>query len=159
MPKNLRFAVGAGLIVAAIGYLIVTAVRNTAEYYLTVNEVKVRQGELGGQMLRVAGRVAPGSIGWNPVTLTLSFGLAEPPPPDELGVKAVSAAITGPAVFHVICRGQPKPDMFAANRDVIVEGALAHDGTIEARQVLTSCPSKYAPKQPGQSPSQQTQAQ
>jgi cytochrome c-type biogenesis protein CcmE len=53
-------------------------------------------------------------------------------------------------VFHVICRGQPKPDMFAANRDVIVEGSLAPDGSIEARQVLTSCPSKYVPKQPAQ---------
>src|ERR1700726_4189076 len=95
MPKRLRFAIGAGLIVAAIGYLIVTAVRNTAEYYLTVNEVKVRQGELAGQMLRVAGRVAPGSIGWNPVTLTLSFGLAEPPPADQPGVKPVAASVGG----------------------------------------------------------------
>jgi cytochrome c-type biogenesis protein CcmE len=40
--------------------------------------------------------------------------------------------------------------MFAANRDVIVEGSLAADGSIEARQVLTSCPSKYVPKQPAQ---------
>jgi cytochrome c-type biogenesis protein CcmE len=150
IPKKLRFAIGAGLIVAAIGYLIVTAVRNTAEYYLTVNEVKLRQGELGGQMLRVAGRVAPGSIAWNPITLTLSFGLAQPPPGDQPGVKAVAATLTGPAVFHVICRGQPKPDMFAANRDVIVEGSLAADGSIEARQVLTSFPSKYVPKQPAQ---------
>jgi len=148
MPKRLRFAIGTGLIVAAIGYLIVAAVRNTAEYYLTVNEVKVRQGELAGQMLRVAGRVAPGSIGWDPITLTLSFGLAQPPPPDQPGVKAVAASIGGAAIFHVICRGEPKPDMFAANRDVIVEGTLAADGTIEARQVLTSCPSKYVPKQP-----------
>jgi cytochrome c-type biogenesis protein CcmE len=115
-----------------------------------VNEVKLRQGELGGQMLRVAGRVAPGSIAWNPITLTLSFGLAQPPPGDQPGVKAVAATLTGPAVFHVICRGQPKPDMFAANRDVIVEGSLAADGSIEARQVLTSCPSKYVPKQPAQ---------
>jgi cytochrome c-type biogenesis protein CcmE len=38
--------------------------------------------------------------------------------------------------------------MFAAGRDVIVEGRLTADGTIEARQVLTSCPSKYVPKQP-----------
>jgi len=150
MPKRLRFAIGAGLIIAAIGYLIATAVRNTAEYYLTVNEVKVRQGELAGQMLRVAGRVAPGSIGWNPVTLTLSFGLAEPPPAAQPGVKTVAVTVTGPAVFHVICRGQPIPDMLAANRDVIVEGSLAADGTIEARQVLTSCPSKYVPKQPAQ---------
>src|SRR5271154_5931483 len=101
MPKNLRFAVGAGLIVAAIGYLIFTAVGNTAEYYLTVNEVKLRQGELDGQMLRVAGRVAPGTIAWNPISLTLSFGLAEPPPPDQPGVKPVAANVGGAAVFHV----------------------------------------------------------
>lgn len=147
MPKRLRFAIGAGLIVAAIGYLIVTAVRNTAEYYLTVDEVKARQVELSGQTLRVAGRVAPGTIEWNPVTLTLSFGLAQPPPAVP-GVKPVAAEVAGGTIFHVICRGQPKPDMFAAGRDVIVEGALAADGSIEARQVLTSCPSKYVPKQP-----------
>jgi cytochrome c-type biogenesis protein CcmE len=147
MPKRLRFAIGAGLIVAAIGYLIVTAVRNTAEYYLTVNEVKERQASLAGQMLRVAGRVEPGTIAWDPLTLTLSFGLAQPPPPVAPGVKAV-AIMAGAPVFHVICRGEPKPDMFAPNRDVIVEGSLAADGTIEARQVLTSCPSKYVPKQP-----------
>src|SRR3984893_10884054 len=101
MPKRLRFAIVAGLIVAAIGYLIVTAVRNTAEYYLTVNEVKVRRGELAGQMLRIAGRVVPGSIEWNPVTLTLSFGLAEPPPAgapgasaDTPGVKPIAATVT-----------------------------------------------------------------
>jgi cytochrome c-type biogenesis protein CcmE len=148
MPKRLRFAIGAGLIVAAIGYLIVTAVRNTAEYYLTVNEVKARQGELAGQTLRVAGRVAPEAIGWDPLTLTLSFGLAQPPPADQAGVRAVAASVGAATVFHVICKGQPKPDMFAANRDVIVEGTLGADGTIEARQVLTSCPSKYVPKQP-----------
>jgi cytochrome c-type biogenesis protein CcmE len=147
MPKRVRFAIGAALIVAAIGYLIITAARNTAEYYLTVDEVKARQVDLAGQMLRVAGRVQPGTINWNPVTLTLLFGLVQPPPPAGPGVKAVAVTAGAPA-FHVICRGQPKPDMFAANRDVIVEGSLAADGTIEARQVLTSCPSKYVPKQP-----------
>jgi cytochrome c-type biogenesis protein CcmE len=149
MPKKLRFAIGAGLIIGAIGYLIVTAVRNTAEYYLTVNEVKARQPELSGQMLRVAGRVKAGNIGWDPETLTLAFDMVPPPPVDDTGavVKTVAATVD-PPVFHVICRGQPKPDMFAPNRDVIVEGRLASNGTIEARQVLTSCPSKYIPKQP-----------
>jgi cytochrome c-type biogenesis protein CcmE len=149
MPKKLRFAIGAGLIIGAIGYLIVTAVRNTAEYYLTVNEVKARQPELSGQMLRVAGRVKAGNIAWNPETLTLAFDMVPPPPVDDAGaaLKTVAATVD-PPVFHVICRGQPKPDMFAPNRDVIVEGRLAANGTIEARQVLTSCPSKYIPKQP-----------
>jgi cytochrome c-type biogenesis protein CcmE len=147
MPKKIRFAIGAGLIVAAIGYLIVTAVRNTAEYYMTVSEVSAQQAQLVGQPLRVAGRVAPGTITWDPETLTLAFGLVQPPPADGAGVKPVAVTTEGPA-FHVICRGEPKPDMFASNRDVIVEGTLASNGTIEARQVLTSCPSKYTPRQP-----------
>lgn len=148
MPKKLRFAIGAGLIVAAIGYLIITAVRNTAEYYMTVSEVSAQQASLTGQSLRVAGRVVPGTITWDPESLTLAFGLAQPPPAaGTAGVKAVAAMAAGPT-FHVICRGEPKPDMFAPNRDVIVEGSLMPNGTIEARQVLTSCPSKYTPKQP-----------
>ena len=144
MPSKLRFVVGAGLIVLAIGYLITTAVRNTSEYYLTVNEVGARQSQLSGQMLRVAGRVKAGTISWDPATLTLGFAMVSPPNPDGSPVKPVAAA--EPAEFRVIARGEPKPDMFAAGRDVIVEGRLASDGMIEARQVLTSCPSKYVPK-------------
>ena len=141
MPSKLRFVVGAGLIVLAIGYLIITAVRNTSEYYLTVNEVGARQSQLSGQMLRVAGRVKAGTISWDPATLTLGFAMVSPPNPDGSPVKPVAAA--EPAEFRVVARGEPKPDMFAAGRDVIVEGRLAADGSIEARQVLTSCPSKY----------------
>jgi len=149
MPKNFRFAIGAGMIVVAIAYLIVTAVRNTAEYYLTVNEVKARQAELSGQMLRVAGRVEPGSIGWDPANLTLRFAIRQPPAGEGDGAVKPVAAVSGEsaASFRVVSRGQPKPDMFAAGRDVIVEGVLGPDHAIEARQVLTSCPSKYAPKQ------------
>ena len=146
MPSKLRFVLGAGLVVLAIGYLIVTAVRNTSEYYLTVNEVGAREAQLSGQVLRVAGRVKAGSISWDPATLTLAFAMVPPPNPDGSPVKPV--AVADAAEFRVIARGEPKPDMFAAGRDVIVEGRLGAGGTIEARQVLTSCPSKYAPKQP-----------
>jgi cytochrome c-type biogenesis protein CcmE len=36
------------------------------------------------------------------------------------------------------------PDMFAAGREVVVEGRYG-DGALAARQILTSCPSKYEP--------------
>ncbi len=134
------------LVVAAIGYLIASAVSNTAEYYLTVNEVNARRGELSGQMLRIAGRVVPGTIQWDPSSLTLKFAISEPPAEGESPVTPVAAGSLGTAVFNVLSRGQPKPDMFAAGRDVIVEGQLDGDNMIEARQVLTSCPSKYVPK-------------
>jgi cytochrome c-type biogenesis protein CcmE len=149
MRKKLRFIIGVALMVSAVGYLIFTAVRNTAEYYLTVNEVASRKAELAGQMLRVAGRVAAGSISWDSSTLTLAFAMTQPPadPSQLAGVTQIAATDAAPLAFRVIARGQPKPDMFAPGRDVIVEGRLAANDTIEARQVLTSCPSKYVPKQ------------
>lgn len=140
-----RFIVGAGLIAAAVGYLIYAAIQNTSEYYMTVNEVAARQTSLGGQALRVAGRVNPGDISWDPVTLTLKFGIHQIPDADQDGAVKKVAVSDAPS-FNVICVGQPKPDMFAANKDVIVEGRLT-GGSISATQVMTSCPSKYKPKQ------------
>jgi cytochrome c-type biogenesis protein CcmE len=141
-----RCVVGACVIAGAIAYLITTAVRNTAEYYLTVEEVTARRTELGGQALRIAGRVKPGSISWDPRSLTLAFTIVSIPEPDRPVVR-LAAAVTPPS-FHVVCKGQPKPDMLADGRDVIVEGQLGAGTEIAASQVMTSCPSKYAPKQP-----------
>ena len=141
-----RFFVGVGLIVVAIGYLIFSAISTTSEYYLTVPEVAARQAELGGQALRVAGRVKAGTINWDPNSLTLKFEIV--PIPDLAQGAAVKPVVaTDPISFRVVCAGEPKPDMFAPGRDVIVEGKLGAGGTIAATQVMTSCPSKYKPKQ------------
>ncbi|HUA34887.1 MAG TPA: cytochrome c maturation protein CcmE [Candidatus Binataceae bacterium] len=140
-----RFIIGVGVIVAAIAYLIITSIRNTSEYYLTVPEVSARATELAGQSLRVAGRVKAGTIGWDPSTLTLKFAIYPIPGAPGEGVKPV--AESEPPTFRVVSAGEPKPDMFAPDRDVIVEGKLGSDGVINATQVMTSCPSKYRPTQ------------
>jgi cytochrome c-type biogenesis protein CcmE len=145
-----RFFIGVGLIAVAIGYLIFNSIRTTSEYYLTVPEVAARQSELGGQAIRVAGRVKPGNIGWDPNTLTLKFEIGPLPEvgADGAPVKPVSSVVASdPVTFRVVAAGEPKPDMFAPGRDVIVEGKIGPDGTIAATQVMTSCPSKYKPKQ------------
>jgi len=155
MARKSRFVIGVGLMAAAIAYLIFFAVRQTAEYYVTVNELHQRQGELIGQMIRVAGRVQPEAIGWDANSLTLSFAIAQPPldPGQSSSQPQLTPALaTAPVIFRVISRGEPKPDMFAAGRDVIVEGRLGPGNMIEARQVLTSCPSKYVPKDPAKDP-------
>jgi cytochrome c-type biogenesis protein CcmE len=140
-----RFIIGVGIIVAAIAYLIFTSIRNTSEYYLTVPEVSARQSELAGQSLRIAGRVKAGTIEWVPATLTLKFAIYPIPGAPDQPVKPVSDS--APPTFRVVSAGEPKPDMFAPDRDVIVEGKLGPDGVIEATQVMTSCPSKYKPAQ------------
>jgi len=145
MRVKLRFVIGSALIVAAVAYLITTAIRNTSEYYLTVDEVAARQAELGGQALRIAGRVKPGTISWEPSSLTLKFAMVQIPDPQASGAVKPVVAAESPA-FSVTCMGEPKPDMFADGRDVIVEGKLMPSGEIAATQVLTSCPSKYQAK-------------
>ena len=143
-----RSFVGVGLIAVAIGYLIFSAIRTTSEYYLTVPEVAAREAELGGQALRVAGRVKPDGISWEPDSLTLRFDIAPIPDVDANGAPVKQVVASDPVSFHVVSSGEPKPDMFAPGRDVIVEGKLGADGTIAASNVLTSCPSKYKAKQP-----------
>ena len=142
-----RFFIGAGLIILAIGYLIGNAMRTTSEYYLTVSEVAARQSELGGQALRVAGRVKPGTVSWDPNILTLKFEIVPIPDVNADGTPIKPVVETEPVSFRVIAAGEPKPDMFAPGRDVIVEGKLGEGGVITATQVMTSCASKYKPKQ------------
>ncbi len=143
-----RFYIGGALIVLAIAYLIVSAIRSTSEYYLTVDEVGARRAELGSEPIRVAGRVKAGTISWEPNTLTLKFVIVPiPDPASTEPVRPVSVNATDPVSFAVYCAGQPKPDMLAPGRDVIVEGKLGAGGVIIASQVMTSCPSKYQPKQ------------
>ena len=143
-----RFYFGGAVIALAVAYLIVSAIRSTSEYYLTVDEVSARQSELGRYPIRVAGRVKPGTISWDPNSLTLKFVIVPiPDPAAATPVRPVSVKAVDSVSFPVFCAGQPKPDMLAENRDVIVEGKLGAGGVIIASQVMTSCPSKYQPKQ------------
>ncbi len=132
MSKNRRFVIGAGIIVAAVAYLIYTGVRETSLYYLTIDEFLSRRDTVVGEGLRVAGRVASDSVQWNAGTLELGFRLANFDNTDGVPVRYTGVL----------------PDMFAAGRDVIVEGTYAREGVFQAKTLLTSCPSKYEAEVP-----------
>jgi len=140
MNRNLRFVFGSALIIAAIGWLMYTGIRETSAYYLTIQEFIPKRDEYGNMPLRVAGRVQPGSIDYDAKTLRLNFQLAGFPDPKS---SAPAPDLAVPVAFTGI-----KPDMFADGRDVIVEGRYT-DGVLQAKQVLTSCPSKYEAKTAG----------
>jgi cytochrome c-type biogenesis protein CcmE len=133
MNRNLRFVFGSAVIVAAIGWLMYTGIRETSSYYLTIQEFLPKRDEYGNMPLRVAGRVLPGSIDYDARTLNLKFQLAGFP-------DGKTENLSVPVAFTGI-----KPDMFADGRDVIVEGRYT-EGVLHAKQVLTSCPSKYEAK-------------
>lgn len=120
---RLRFLIG-GLIVALVtGYLIFSAARGSAAYYLTVREVEQR--DPSPRSVRVAGSVVGDSIVWDARDLRLAFDIV-----DESGR------------LPVVYSGS-LPDMFRDGAQVVVEGTLGSDGVFEARTMLLKCPSKY----------------
>jgi cytochrome c-type biogenesis protein CcmE len=143
VPRRVKFLVGSLVIVAAVGTLIYAAVRETSAYFMTVEEYAADPGSHAEKSLRLAGRVRDGSVDWNPVTLDLAFTIQPIPPRAAEGAPAApapaepAAGMTLPVRYNGIL-----PDMFAAGRDVIVEGRV-EGGVFHANTLLTTCPSKY----------------
>jgi cytochrome c-type biogenesis protein CcmE len=153
LSRKLKFFVGASVIVLAVATLIYSAVRETSAYFITVDEYAKTADAHAGKQLRLAGRVSDGSVNWDPKTLDLEF-LIKPIPPKEAAEHAVAdggeahaakaattiadaTGMTLPVRYNGIL-----PDMFAADRDVIVEGKV-ENGVFHAKTLLTTCPSKY----------------
>lgn len=126
MLNHRRFIVGAVLIAAAVSYLVWAGIRSTSTYYFEMDEFVARRADHEGEDLRVKGWVRAGTMQWDARTNHLAFELAR-----KDGSEAVPVAFGGIL-----------PDMFAEGREVVVEGRWG-DGKIAARQIMTSCPSKY----------------
>lgn len=128
MLNQRRFIVGAVLIAAAVSYLVYAGIRTTSMYYFTMEEFLTQRSAHVGEDLRVKGWVRQGSVKWDARTNELAFDLAR-----QDGADPVPVAYKGVL-----------PDMFAEGREVVVEGRYAA-GALGAKQIMTSCPSKYEP--------------
>ncbi|MBI3814107.1 MAG: cytochrome c maturation protein CcmE [Nitrospinae bacterium] len=126
--KQIKFIAGSIIIVAAIGYLVVTGISKTSVYYLTVSELLSKGDSVFGQGIRVEGKVMDGSIKKAPSALKVDFKITD-------SSKDISVHYEG-----VI------PDLFEDGRDVVVEGKYSREGVFMAHTLLTSCPSKYESK-------------
>jgi len=134
MTRNGKFALGALLLVGAIAYLVYAGVQQGSVYYFTIGEFAAHKADLTNQGVRVAGRVAAGSVQKQTDArgTQLRFTIH-----DFTDGTNAAAATDLPVEFTGVV-----PDMFAEGRDVIVEGTFT--GTVlHAQQVMTSCPSKY----------------
>jgi len=130
MRPGTKFAIGAGVIVAAIVLLIYTGVSQTGVYFLSPSELLARTQqdptfhEVG---LKVGAKVVRGSIKRDPEAQRIEFEVA-----DSSGR------------FPVTYTGLV-PDTFTdANEiEVIMSGKLGRDGVFHATEVLAKCGSRY----------------
>ena len=142
MNRKARFLIAAAVLVSAVAYLMYTGVSQTSMYYLTIDEFLAKKETLANEGVRVAGRVALGSVKKNmtPNGEELNFRIGDFKTDEGTNQPSVPVHFVGVT-----------PDMFkaAGGSDVIIEGRY-RDGTLQAQSVLTSCPSKYEAKAGGE---------
>jgi cytochrome c-type biogenesis protein CcmE len=124
MSPLLRWGLPIAVVVACVGYLIYSASGGSAEYYLTVTELRAHTNT---GYVRVAGVVQDDvqkTDGGLHVTFTEKDGTASMPV-DYSGTL---------------------PDIFKPGITVVVEGKLGSDGIFHARTLLAKCPSRFSTK-------------
>jgi cytochrome c-type biogenesis protein CcmE len=110
--------------------LAVSGIREGWVYYLPVDQF-VEDASHQGERVRLHGIVAEEGLDVSPALLQASFRL-------EGDTHAV------PIVYEGVI-----PDMFGADKSVVVEGQLDGDGVFQADTLLTKCASKYESEEGG----------
>ena len=147
---RMKFIIGGVLILAAVVYLIFSATKANAEYFMTIDELKAKDADMAGQDVRVSGAVVGDTIQYDANSLTLTFDVAQVPGDKkevdaEGGLAAVlHAAVIDPsrARLQIIYNG-PKPDLLKNEAQAIMTGHLDSNGVFHADELLLKCPTKY----------------
>lgn len=128
MPRYRRLAavvlVVAGVAVAAA--LALKAFNKNILYYYTPSQVAAGQAR-PGQMFRMGGLVANGSVQREPGSMTVRFTLTD-------------MQHSVPIVYTGIL-----PDLFREGQGIVVHGAMSADGKFTADDVLAKHDEKYMP--------------
>jgi cytochrome c-type biogenesis protein CcmE len=155
--QRTKFILGGALILAAVVYLIFSSTQASAEYFMTVDEVKAEGAAAVGKSLRLSGAVLGDTINYDADTLTLTFDVAHVPGDNaEIEAQGGLAKVLADAVndpsrqrVSVVYVG-PKPDLLRGEAQAIMTGKLADDGVFYADELLLKCPTKYEQAVPEQ---------
>jgi cytochrome c-type biogenesis protein CcmE len=127
--RTLDFAGGAELIVLALVYLVYGGIQQGATYWVTVGELEQHAQTLPSRV-RLGGTVAAGTVRWDAAHRHLAFVITD-------GTNSLPVRYSGVV-----------PDIFAEDRQVVVEGGIGRDGAFDATTLLAKCPTKYNPADP-----------
>lgn len=152
-----KFIIGGVLIAAAIIYLIVSTLQSTAQYFYTVDEIKLKGASIAGQNLRASGAVLGDTITYDPATLTITFDMAHVSASqadiDAQGGLAIALhnAVANPNAQRIkVVYVGPKPDLLKNEAQAIVTGKIGEDGVFYADELLLKCPTRYEEALPSQ---------
>lgn len=152
-----KIIISSMLIVAAVVYLVISSTRSNIQYFLTVDEVLSRGGNLAGKNIRISGVVLGDSIHYDSQSQLLTFTIAHIPGDEREVEKAgglaavLHAAAADPTrqTIHIVYIGI-RPDLLKNEAQAILSGTIQPDGSFKASEVLLKCPTRYDQSVPGQ---------
>jgi cytochrome c-type biogenesis protein CcmE len=128
MKARTKFIIGGSLVLATVGYLMASGIKETGVYYLTPTELAAKinsDHSFYNVGVKIGARVLKGSITRDVASQTITF-------------RATDGAQSYPVVYRGLA-----PDTFTDDVDVVVEGRLQPDGTFRATTLLAKCGSRY----------------
>jgi cytochrome c-type biogenesis protein CcmE len=135
--KNLKYLIGLGIIFAAVTFLVLSSANSTLVYFLTPSEYARDEPQYQGRVVRLGGKVVPGSIEFNKTTLALHFDVTD-----------------GTTTYPVSHVGTP-PDLFQEDEYVTIEGRFSGTGDAAAFNsniLLVKHSEEYRAPKPGEAP-------
>ena len=124
--RRLRWLGLGGVIAACLGYLVYSATGSSAEYYVTISEMRAHPSDSN---VRVLGVVQDDVVR------------------NEGGLHVHFTASEGGQTMPVDYRGS-LPDIFRPGVQVVVDGRLGADGVFHARTLQAKCPSRFSSGSP-----------
>lgn len=124
MNRKHKNMLGIGIVAILILYLAAQSFSNALSFYYEVSEFAQKADSLNGKIVNVNGTIVKGSTIWEPEKARLTFKLADN-----------NATIT-------VVSNEGMPGNYKEGIPAVVTGYYAN-GTFQANQVVTKCPSKY----------------
>lgn len=125
-----KYLVGFLVVLGAIGYLVWGGLGKNLVYFITPSEYMQNPGKYTGKLIRLGGLVEAGTVQYNPKTMQLRFVMTD-------GITKVPVHYEGAV-----------PDMFGANRGVVVQGKFG-GRTFEGDELLVKHNANYTPPPKG----------
>jgi cytochrome c-type biogenesis protein CcmE len=157
MSSKIKFLIGGLVIAGAVVFLIVSSMQDSAQFFMTVDELSAKSSVVGDRNVTVSGAVIGDTIAYDPQSLTLQFTVANVPGDvAEIEKEGGLAEVLHQAVadptrsrLKVVYQGA-KPDLLRNEAQAIMTGHIGADGVFYASELLLKCPTKYEEAVPQQ---------
>ena len=146
--QSARIGIAVAVILCTVGWLAYTGYRSNKSYYVTISELGGMGDKAYHSNLRVEGFVQPGSIVTKGTDVNFVLNEYESHSPKAPSGRLLNVSYKGT---------EPPPDTFKDDAQALAIGTLGRDdqgnAVFHANELQAKCASKYAPAQPGATPS------